>query len=120
MSDDERDNTSAPRGKGDHGKPGGDHGKPSKPEKPGGDHGGGGKGRGKLVLDINGVETALPAGHALALALSACTGSPPDPMPTVADVRDASPDPVTVCDGVTLRALVGGDEDEDVTEGQPA
>lgn len=85
--------------------------KPDRPDRRGGKH------RGKLVLDVNGVETVLPPGHAVALAVAACGGTV-DGL-TVDAVRDAAPDPVQVCDTVTVRAYVGGDDD-DLPEGDPA
>jgi hypothetical protein len=101
--------TDKPTGKAGDAKPD----KKPKPEKAKGGKGG----KGKLVLSVGGVETAMPPGHAIAVAVAACGGTAEGL--TVDAVRAAAPDAVQVCDTVTLRALVGGDDTE-VPEGDPA
>lgn len=81
--------------------------KPTKPSKP--------TPQGWLMLGVGGDEVGMPGGRAVHWAAAIC---PDAEIPTVDEVRAAYPEALSVgqtADGqpVTLRALVGLDEDEE-------
>lgn len=71
-----------------------------------------GNANGHLILTVDNkvVATAGP-GKALKLALAECEDRDGDVVVTVDDVRAAFPNPVAVCNGVTLTSQVAADED---------
>ena len=67
---------------------------------------------GHLILTVDGVvEATAGPGKALRLALAECEARDGDVAVTVDDVRAAFPNPVAVCDGVTLTSQVAAAEE---------
>ena len=75
-----------------------------------------GNAKGHLILSIDGVATTVAPGQAVKQAAAACVGRANVVVVTVADVRAAFPNPVTVCNGVTLTSQVPADAAGAATE----
>ena len=73
-----------------------------------------GRAAGHLVLTVGEDVILAGPGKALRLAVAECEdlGQDVDETVTVDTVRAAFPNPVEVCDGVTLASQVAADEDE--------
>lgn len=80
-----------------------------------------GHAKGHLVLAVDGADVAtLPPGQAIKRAQAVCATRDNDVAVTVADVRAAFPEPVVVCDGVTLRSQVAAEADDADADDVPA
>jgi hypothetical protein len=74
-----------------------------------------GAANGHLILTVDNVVVATAGpGKALKAALAECEDRAGDVVVVVDDVRAAFPNPVIVCNGVTLTSQVAADEVEDV------
>lgn len=71
-----------------------------------------GQAKGHLLLDNNGVVTALAPGQAVKQANAACEGVAGAVVATVDAARAAFPEPFAVCTGVTLTSQVAAEADE--------
>lgn len=71
--------------------------------------------QGFLVLTVGADAQKLAPGRAVKAAVAACDDLDLEPaVVTVDDVRAAFPEPVDVCDGVTLTSQVAADGDDEV------
>jgi len=71
-----------------------------------------GQAKGFLLLNVNGVVTALQPGQAVKQANAACVGGVNVVAASVDATRAAFPPAFAVCDGVTLTSKVAADADE--------